>query len=69
MISLQRTLIANGFADLDKSERFLNAPELHGITEPVLFDGLAMAADPDLALQSLVRLLSHNPALRKRCGP
>ncbi|MCY0904262.1 bifunctional [glutamine synthetase] adenylyltransferase/[glutamine synthetase]-adenylyl-L-tyrosine phosphorylase [Arthrobacter sp. H14-L1] len=63
-MSLQRTLIANGFADLDKSERFLNAPELHGITEPVLFDGLAMAADPDLALQSLVRLLSHNPALR-----
>ncbi|MBG0741439.1 bifunctional [glutamine synthetase] adenylyltransferase/[glutamine synthetase]-adenylyl-L-tyrosine phosphorylase [Paeniglutamicibacter antarcticus] len=62
--SLQRTLIAHGFADLDKSERFLNAPELKGLPEPVLFDGLAMAADPDLALQSLVRLLSHNSSLR-----
>ncbi|WP_434619256.1 bifunctional [glutamine synthetase] adenylyltransferase/[glutamine synthetase]-adenylyl-L-tyrosine phosphorylase [Arthrobacter sp. A5] len=63
--SLQHTLIANGFADLDKSERFLNAPELAGIGASVLFEGLAMAADPDLALQSLVRLLSHNPGLKE----
>ncbi|HEY8295086.1 MAG TPA: bifunctional [glutamine synthetase] adenylyltransferase/[glutamine synthetase]-adenylyl-L-tyrosine phosphorylase, partial [Micrococcaceae bacterium] len=63
-MSLQRTLIANGFADLEKSERFLRAPELAGIAEPRLFEGLAMAADPDLALQSLVRLLEHNPQLR-----
>ncbi len=65
MVSLRRTLIANGFADLEKSERFLRAPELAGIAEDRLFEGLAMAADPDLALQSLVRLLEHNPQLRR----
>ncbi|MCU1574587.1 MAG: (Glutamate--ammonia-ligase) adenylyltransferase [Micrococcaceae bacterium] len=64
MRSLQRTLIANGFADLEKSERFLRAPELEGIREDRLFEGLALAADPDLALQSLVRLLSREGSLR-----
>ncbi|MCZ2402381.1 bifunctional [glutamine synthetase] adenylyltransferase/[glutamine synthetase]-adenylyl-L-tyrosine phosphorylase [Paenarthrobacter sp. Z7-10] len=68
MVSLQRKLIANGFADLEKSERFLRAPELAGIDEVRLFDGLAMAADPDLALQSLVRLLSQSPQLKELAG-
>lgn len=64
MKSLQRTLIANGFADLEKSTRFLAAPELAGLDEELLFTGLAFAADPDLALQSLVRLLATGEPLR-----
>ncbi|GAB3524786.1 bifunctional [glutamine synthetase] adenylyltransferase/[glutamine synthetase]-adenylyl-L-tyrosine phosphorylase [Arthrobacter monumenti] len=63
--SFNRRLIAAGFADLEKSTRFLQAPELSGIEEPCLFDGLAMAADPDQALQSLVRLLEKSPDLGK----
>lgn len=62
-MSLRRRLIISGFADLDKSSRFLQAPELAGIDETALFDGLALAADPDQALQGLVRLLTTAPAL------
>lgn len=62
-MSLNRRLIAQGFTDLEKSTRFLGAPELHGIDEDQLFDGLAVAASPDLALQSLVRLLTRIPEL------
>ncbi|HEY8294919.1 MAG TPA: bifunctional glutamine-synthetase adenylyltransferase/deadenyltransferase, partial [Micrococcaceae bacterium] len=58
MKSLNRTLIAYGFSDLEKSERFLQAPELEAVDPELLFEGLSVAADPDLALQSLVRLLA-----------
>ncbi|WP_104179417.1 bifunctional [glutamine synthetase] adenylyltransferase/[glutamine synthetase]-adenylyl-L-tyrosine phosphorylase [Arthrobacter sp. B0490] len=57
-MSLNRKLISHGFTDLEKSRRFLDAPELHGLNDDDLFAGLAAAADPDLALQSLVRLLA-----------
>lgn len=63
--SPKRRLIAAGFTDLEKSTRFLDAPELTGIGEQVLFDGLTMAADPDQALQSLVRLLEKSPDLAR----
>ncbi|WP_026554223.1 bifunctional [glutamine synthetase] adenylyltransferase/[glutamine synthetase]-adenylyl-L-tyrosine phosphorylase [Arthrobacter sp. 35W] len=63
MGSLQRTLIAHGFADLDKSERFLNAAELADFGVEALLDALDLAPDPDLALQSLVRLLAAHPQL------
>lgn len=64
-MSLTRRLIAAGFTDLEKSSRFLQAPELEGLDESVLFTGFLQAADPDLALQSLVRLLDRVPSLRE----
>ncbi|KNC20346.1 glutamine-synthetase [Arthrobacter sp. RIT-PI-e] len=57
-MSLNRKLISYGFADLEKSRRFLAAPELTDLDDDELLDALAVAADPDLALQSFVRLLA-----------
>ncbi|MBG6224722.1 glutamate-ammonia-ligase adenylyltransferase [Arthrobacter sp. CAN_A2] len=57
-MSLNRKLISYGFTDLEKSRRFLDAPELRGLNDDDLFAGLAMAASPDMALQSFVRLLA-----------
>lgn len=57
-MSLNRKLISYGFTDLEKSRRFLGAPELQELNDDDLFAGLAVAANPDLALQSFVRLLS-----------
>ena len=62
-MTLTRRLIATGFSDLEKSTRFLAAPELAGVDEDVLFAGFNSSADPDLALQSLVRLISRIPDL------
>jgi glutamate-ammonia-ligase adenylyltransferase len=64
-VSLARRLIAAGFSDLEKGERFLAAPELEGLDQEALFAGLQLAANPDTALQSLVRLIEKHPALRK----
>jgi glutamate-ammonia-ligase adenylyltransferase len=64
-VSLARRLISAGFSDLEKGERFLAAPELDGLDPERLFAGLQMAANPDTALQSLVRLIEKHPALRK----
>lgn len=60
-----RRLILTGFSDLDKAERFLLARELDGIDQDRLFAGLQLAASPDTALQSLVRLIEKHPALRE----
>ncbi|WP_247828790.1 bifunctional [glutamine synthetase] adenylyltransferase/[glutamine synthetase]-adenylyl-L-tyrosine phosphorylase [Arthrobacter antioxidans] len=57
-MSLNRKLISYGFTDLEKSRRFLDAPELRGLNDDDLFAGLALAANPDMALQSFVRLLA-----------
>ncbi|WP_043446941.1 bifunctional [glutamine synthetase] adenylyltransferase/[glutamine synthetase]-adenylyl-L-tyrosine phosphorylase [Arthrobacter sp. L77] len=57
-MSLNRKLISYGFTDLEKSRRFLDAPELQGLNDDDLFAGLALAANPDMALQSFVRLLA-----------
>ncbi|MCC3290736.1 bifunctional [glutamine synthetase] adenylyltransferase/[glutamine synthetase]-adenylyl-L-tyrosine phosphorylase [Arthrobacter sp. zg-Y1110] len=62
-MSLTRRLIATGFRDLEKSTRFLAASELEGIDEDALFAGFNCSADPDLALQSLVRLIGRAPEL------
>lgn len=67
-MSLARRLIAAGFSDLDKGERFLAAPELEGLDQDTLFAGLQMAASPDTALQSLVRLIEKHPDLRELAG-
>ncbi|GAA1352484.1 bifunctional [glutamine synthetase] adenylyltransferase/[glutamine synthetase]-adenylyl-L-tyrosine phosphorylase [Arthrobacter koreensis] len=62
-MSLTRRLIAAGFTDLEKSERFLAAPELAGMDQERLFSGFVRSANPDMALQSLVRLLDRIPSL------
>ena len=67
-MSLARRLISAGFSDLEKGERFLAARELEGLDEDRLFAGLQMAASPDTALQSLVRLIEKHPALRDLAG-
>ncbi|MDQ0679116.1 glutamate-ammonia-ligase adenylyltransferase [Arthrobacter pascens] len=64
-MSLARRLISAGFSDLEKGERFLAARELDGLDQDRLFAGLQMAANPDTALQSLVRLIEKHPALRE----
>src|SRR6478752_2462107 len=64
-MSLARRLIAAGFNDLEKGERFLAAPELDGLDQDALFAGLQLAANPDTALQSLVRLIEKHPDLRR----
>ncbi|UZX02699.1 bifunctional [glutamine synthetase] adenylyltransferase/[glutamine synthetase]-adenylyl-L-tyrosine phosphorylase [Arthrobacter sp. CDRTa11] len=67
-MSLARRLISAGFSDLEKGERFLAARELEGLDQDKLFAGLQMAANPDTALQSLVRLIEKHPALRDLAG-
>ncbi|MGO4493621.1 bifunctional glutamine-synthetase adenylyltransferase/deadenyltransferase, partial [Arthrobacter sp. 2YAF22_2] len=64
-MSMARRLIAAGFNDLEKGERFLAAPELEGLDQDALFAGLQLAANPDTALQSLVRLIEKHPDLRQ----
>jgi len=64
-VSLARRLIAAGFSDLEKGERFLAARELEGLDQDRLFAGLQLAASPDTALQSLVRLIEKHPQLRE----
>ncbi|QCO97819.1 bifunctional [glutamine synthetase] adenylyltransferase/[glutamine synthetase]-adenylyl-L-tyrosine phosphorylase [Arthrobacter sp. 24S4-2] len=64
-MSLARRLISAGFSDLEKGERFLAARELEGIDQQALFAGFHLAANPDTALQSLVRLIEKHPDLRK----
>ena len=62
-MSLTRRMIATGFHDLEKSTRFLAARELEPVDEDALFAGFTFSADPDLALQSLVRLIGRAPEL------
>lgn len=64
MSSLTRTLISRGFSDLETCERFLGFTELADVDQAELLDALAIADNPDMALQSLVRLLSAVPASR-----
>lgn len=65
MSSLTRTLISRGFSDLKTCERFLGFTELADLDQAELLDALAVADNPDMALQSLVRLLSAVPASRE----
>ncbi|MHA7176095.1 bifunctional [glutamine synthetase] adenylyltransferase/[glutamine synthetase]-adenylyl-L-tyrosine phosphorylase [Arthrobacter sp. Sr24] len=64
MSSLTRTLISRGFSDLETCERFLSFSELADLDQAELLDALAIADNPDMALRSLVRLLSAVPASR-----
>ncbi len=54
-------LLRHGFTDPSAAERLLESPELEPIrSDPVLLEALGATADPDLALQGLVRLLRHS---------
>lgn len=67
-VSLARRLISAGFSDLEKGERFLAARELDGIDQDTIFAGLHLSANPDTALQSLVRLIEKHPSLKQLAG-
>ncbi|GHF32864.1 MULTISPECIES: bifunctional [glutamine synthetase] adenylyltransferase/[glutamine synthetase]-adenylyl-L-tyrosine phosphorylase [Streptomyces] len=55
-------LLRYGFSDAAAAERLLGAPELAAVhSDPVLLDALGAAADPDLALGALVRLVEAQP--------
>ncbi|TGA95642.1 bifunctional [glutamine synthetase] adenylyltransferase/[glutamine synthetase]-adenylyl-L-tyrosine phosphorylase [Streptomyces sp. MZ04] len=55
-------LLRHGFTDPSAAERLLGAPELDALrSDPLLLDALGVAADPDLALLGLVRLVEAQP--------
>jgi glutamate-ammonia-ligase adenylyltransferase len=55
-------LLRHGFTDPSAAERLLDSAELAPIRDdPVLLEALGATADPDLALQGLVRLLEAQP--------
>jgi glutamate-ammonia-ligase adenylyltransferase len=55
-------LLRHGFTDASAAERLLDSVELATLRDdPVLLDALGATADPDLALQGLVRLLEAQP--------
>ena len=64
-MSLARRLISAGFSDLEKGETVPGCPRTGGPGPGRLFAGLQLAANPDTALQSLVRLIEKHPDLRK----
>ncbi|MFC4332087.1 bifunctional [glutamine synthetase] adenylyltransferase/[glutamine synthetase]-adenylyl-L-tyrosine phosphorylase [Streptomyces andamanensis] len=56
-------LLRHGFTDASAAERRLDSPELALVRDdPVLLEALGATADPDLALDGLVRLLEAQPA-------
>ncbi|MFE6163566.1 bifunctional [glutamine synthetase] adenylyltransferase/[glutamine synthetase]-adenylyl-L-tyrosine phosphorylase [Streptomyces sp. NPDC056486] len=60
--SMFTRLLRHGFTDPSAAERLLGAPELSSVrTDPVLLDALSAAADPDLALLGLLRLVEGQP--------
>lgn len=66
MSSITRTLITRGFSDLETCERFLGFSELADLDQMDLLNALSVADNPDMALQSLVRLLSAVPESREK---
>ncbi|AWW39890.1 glutamate-ammonia-ligase adenylyltransferase [Streptomyces sp. AS58] len=55
-------LLRHGFTDPAAAERLLSAMDLGAVRDdPVLLDALGATADPDLALDGLVRLLEAQP--------
>ncbi|WP_121746668.1 bifunctional [glutamine synthetase] adenylyltransferase/[glutamine synthetase]-adenylyl-L-tyrosine phosphorylase [Streptomyces sp. E2N166] len=55
-------LLRHGFTDPSAAERLLDGVELAPVrSDPVLLEALGATADPDLALQGLVRLLEAQP--------
>ncbi|MGW2681899.1 bifunctional [glutamine synthetase] adenylyltransferase/[glutamine synthetase]-adenylyl-L-tyrosine phosphorylase [Streptomyces sp. NPDC001414] len=55
-------LLRHGFTDASAAEQLLDGPELAAVRDdPVLLEALGATADPDLALDGLVRLLEAQP--------
>ena len=62
-LRLHTRMIATGFHDPSKAERWLNAPELKHVSQDALFAGLRLAPSPDIALPALC-LLYTSPSPR-----
>ncbi|WP_455117773.1 [protein-PII] uridylyltransferase family protein, partial [Rothia mucilaginosa] len=67
-LRLRTRMIATGFHDPSKAERWLNAPELKHVSQDALFAGLHLAPSPDIALPALVRLIEKHPAVAERAN-
>lgn len=67
-LRLRTRMIATGFHDPSKAERWLNAPELKHVSQDALFAGLRLAPSPDIALPALVRLIEKHPAVAERAN-
>nr|WTB30709.1 bifunctional [glutamine synthetase] adenylyltransferase/[glutamine synthetase]-adenylyl-L-tyrosine phosphorylase [Streptomyces sp. NBC_00830] len=60
-------LLRHGFTDPSAAERLLDLPVLSTVrTDSVLLDALGATADPDLALQGLVRLVEAEDAAERQ---
>ena len=64
----RKRMVAAGFYDAAKSERWLDSPELAQVNTDALFAGLRWAPSPDIALPSLVRLIEKHPASAERAN-
>ena len=64
----RKRMVAAGFYDAAKSERWLDSPELAQVNTDALFAGLRWAPSPDVALPSLVRLIEKHPATAERAN-
>ncbi|OFN45739.1 bifunctional [glutamine synthetase] adenylyltransferase/[glutamine synthetase]-adenylyl-L-tyrosine phosphorylase [Rothia sp. HMSC071F11] len=64
----RKRMVAAGFYDAVKSERWLDSPELAQVNTDALFAGLRWAPSPDIALPSLVRLIEKHPATAERAN-
>ena len=57
----KRQLAGVGFHDLTGSQRWLDSRELEAVDQTALLEGLRHSPSPDLALKSIVRILSATP--------
>ena len=64
----RKRMVAAGFYDAAKSERWLDSPELAQVNTDALFAGLRWAPSPDVALPSLVRLIEKHPETAERAN-
>ena len=67
-LRLRTRMIAAGFHDPSKAERWLNAPELASVSQDALLSGLRLSPSPDTALPALVRLIEKHPAVAERAN-
>lgn len=59
----KQRLAGIGFQDLAGAQRWLGSRELETVDPDRLLEGLRLSASPDMALKSIVRLLTENPEL------
>lgn len=61
----KRHLAAVGFNDLTGANRWLESRELEGVDQRRLLEGLTLSPSPDLALKSIVWMLSEDPTIAR----